>query len=96
MKYVKQQFESKKTPGKMLTRCLPVFDEDFERRASGMTLDNPGFCLACGNEQEGCEPDAERYNCEACDRPMVFGFQQLVIMGLIVTDVTPEMEVHEA
>ena len=22
------------------------------------SLDNPGFCLACGAEAEGCEPDA--------------------------------------
>lgn len=27
------------------------------------TLDNPGFCLACGEEQEGCEPDAREYTC---------------------------------
>ena len=30
------------------------------------TLDNPGLCLACGNEQEGCEPDARKYVCESC------------------------------
>ena len=23
------------------------------------SLDNPGFCLACGAEAEDCEPDAE-------------------------------------
>jgi hypothetical protein len=36
-----------------------------------MTLDNPGFCLASGNEQEGCEPDARGYDCEACGEPQV-------------------------
>ena len=25
------------------------------------TLDNPGICIACGEEQDGCEPDAEKY-----------------------------------
>lgn len=30
------------------------------------SLDNPGFCIACGEEAEGCEPDAREYECEAC------------------------------
>ena len=25
-----------------------------------------GFCIKCGHEQDGCEPDAERYRCEEC------------------------------
>ena len=29
------------------------------------TLDNPGFCLACGAEADGCEPDAEQYRAKA-------------------------------
>ena len=29
------------------------------------TLDNPGLCLACGIENEDCEPDARGYACEA-------------------------------
>lgn len=45
-------------------------------------LDNPGFCLACGNEQDGCEPDARRYVCEACGEPQVYGAQELAIMGV--------------
>ena len=28
------------------------------------TLDNPGICLACGCEADGCEPDAENYTCD--------------------------------
>ena len=35
------------------------------------TLDNPGFCLACGAEADGCEPDAEQYPCESCGEPAV-------------------------
>ena len=30
------------------------------------TLDDPGFCVACGHEQGGCEPDMRRGMCEAC------------------------------
>lgn len=42
-----------------------------ERRAT--SLDNPGFCLTCGHEQEGCEPDARGYECEACGESGVNG-----------------------
>lgn len=43
------------------------------------TLDNPGFCLACGFEQEGCEPDAHNLTCEACGADEVMGAADLLI-----------------
>jgi hypothetical protein len=43
------------------------------------TLDDPGFCLACGNEQGGCEPDARRYRCEACGEKQVYGAAELLL-----------------
>lgn len=48
-----------------------------ERRLS--SLDNPGFCLACGFEQDGCEPDAREYVCEACGETEVFGCEELMM-----------------
>jgi hypothetical protein len=35
------------------------------------TLDNPGFCIACGKEAEACEPDARgtTANSAASPRP---------------------------
>lgn len=45
------------------------------------SLDNPGFCLACGNQQEGCEPDARRYKCEACGELEVYGAEEVFMMG---------------
>lgn len=39
-----------------------------------------GFCLACGAEQDGVEPDAEGYACEICGEPAVEGAQQ-ILMG---------------
>lgn len=45
-------------------------------------VDNPGFCIACGNEQEGCEPDAQGYTCEACGEPEVFGAQEIAMQFL--------------
>ncbi len=44
------------------------------------SLDSPGLCLACGCENEGCEPDARRYQCEACGERQVYGAEELVIM----------------
>lgn len=41
--------------------------------------DHIGFCIACGSEQDGCEPDARRYICEACGQPKVYGAQELLI-----------------
>jgi hypothetical protein len=37
------------------------------------SLYNPGFCLKCGYEQDGCEPDAEGYECENCGEHSVSG-----------------------
>jgi len=42
-----------------------------------------GFCLSCGYMQEGCEPDAREYTCDACDSKQVYGAEELVIMGLV-------------
>jgi len=50
--------------------------EAAERQMFG--TDNPGFCKACGEEQEGCEPDARNYTCEACGLPQVFGASELL------------------
>ena len=40
-------------------------------------LDDPGFCTACGADADGVEPDAERYTCEACEEPAVYGASEL-------------------
>ncbi len=38
-----------------------------------------GFCIACGNEQDGCEPDAREYECESCGEHMVYGAAELML-----------------
>ena len=51
--------------------------------AASERADCPGFCLACGSEQDGCEPDARNYRnyeCEACGANMVFGAAEILIM----------------
>lgn len=50
------------------------------RRAEEST-DNPGFCLGCGEEQEGCEPDARNIICECCGEAKVHGAEEILLMG---------------
>lgn len=42
--------------------------------------ENPGICIACGHDQDGCEPDAREYICEACGEPQVYGAEELLYM----------------
>jgi hypothetical protein len=44
-----------------------------------VALDNPGFCIQCGAEAEGVEPDAREYECESCGEPGVYGAEELFI-----------------
>lgn len=47
------------------------------------SLDNPGICVACGEDAEGCEPDAERYACECCGKRAVYGAEQLLFYVVV-------------
>ncbi len=47
--------------------------------AARTSLDNPGFCICCGTEIEGVEPDARKYACEYCGFPGVYGAEELLI-----------------
>ena len=44
--------------------------------------ESAGFCLACGGECDGVEPDARKYKCEDCGAHKVYGAEELMIMGL--------------
>lgn len=41
-----------------------------------------GFCLACGEEAYGVEPDARKYTCESCERAKVYGAEELILLGI--------------
>jgi hypothetical protein len=43
------------------------------------SLDNPGICINCGEDADGCEPDARQYQCEACGRRAVYGSGELAM-----------------
>jgi predicted RNA-binding Zn-ribbon protein involved in translation (DUF1610 family) len=53
-----------------------VFEAAKRHRAS---LDDPGFCVACGKEAEGVEPDARNYLCESCGDFTVYGAEDLFL-----------------
>lgn len=42
-----------------------------------------GFCVGCGTETSGVEPDARNFHCETCDRPLVFGAEELLFYILL-------------
>lgn len=46
------------------------------------TLSNWGFCTACGEQQDGCEPDACNYKCDACGACQVFGAEEILLRGM--------------
>ena len=43
--------------------------------------DNIGFCLACGEETSGVEPDAREYECDSCGAKAVYGAEELLMQG---------------
>lgn len=43
-------------------------------------LENPGFCIACGEDADGCEPDARNYECDSCGESEVFGASEILMM----------------
>lgn len=38
-----------------------------------------GFCIFCGEETYGVEPDARKYECEVCGAAGVYGAEELLI-----------------
>jgi hypothetical protein len=42
--------------------------------------DHLGFCLACGEEADGCEPDASKYECDVCGEHAVEGAENTLFL----------------
>jgi hypothetical protein len=46
-----------------------------------------GICISCGEWTcGGVEPDAERYTCECCDKPAVYGAEQALVCGFLAIE----------
>jgi len=48
-----------------------------EESQTGMS--DIGFCLSCGAEKYGVEPDAEGYRCDECGEDSVMGAEEILI-----------------
>lgn len=59
-------------------RIVPKLDLD-KVIAACESGDNIGFCIACGAEVSGVEPDMCRGKCESCGEKKVFGAEELII-----------------
>jgi len=48
-------------------------------------LDNNsnGICTKCNTVTDGVEPDAEKYQCDSCEKFAVYGAEQLLILGAL-------------
>jgi predicted RNA-binding Zn-ribbon protein involved in translation (DUF1610 family) len=44
--------------------------------------ENIGFCIACGAEAYGVEPDGREYQCEECGANRVYGAEECLLMGV--------------
>ena len=67
-------------------RIMPTIDPERLLQAAEEQMlgdGNAGFCTACGEERDGCEPDARRYPCEACGANKVYGASELIQMGWV-------------
>lgn len=42
-------------------------------------MENPGFCRACGEDADDCEPDAEGYKCHSCGAMAVDGAENILL-----------------
>lgn len=62
------------------TQYKPAADDVMAAAAGD---ESTGWCLACGAEQSGCEPDMRRGTCDSCQAAKVYGAEELILMGLV-------------
>jgi len=53
--------------------------EDIMEIARTVEGETAGFCMECGEQADGVEPDACGYECQSCGSPSVYGAEELVI-----------------
>ncbi len=44
-------------------------------------MGSTGICLSCGEDRDGCEPDARNYECYECGQNTVFGAEEILLSG---------------
>lgn len=67
---------------RQVERTLDMAKISLERIIEAVAEDDSrGFCLACGADAYGVEPDARGYECEECGEPRVYGAEELLLVG---------------
>ena len=64
----------------------PIHQDSLEDAIKASLFGNgsTGFCISCGYHQvDNMEPDTRNYPCDDCDRPQVFGAEELLQMGYL-------------
>lgn len=62
-------------------RKFPEFDVlEAAVKESMFGMESIGFCLACGADRDGVEPDARNYRCDECGQMAVFGAEEIMLM----------------
>lgn len=79
MKTIQKSIVSSKTGKPIQFVSFEMSQDEFHEADEGSI----GYCIRCGSDCDGCEPDARRYRCEACSKTSVYGTQELLIMGLV-------------
>lgn len=51
-----------------------------------------GYCLHCGEQAYGVEPDACSYECDLCGSHAVYGIEELMMLGHLQIVFEQEME----
>jgi predicted RNA-binding Zn-ribbon protein involved in translation (DUF1610 family) len=46
------------------------------------TLYDWGFCVSCGEQQDGCEIDTRNYECENCGESQLFRAEEVLFMSI--------------
>ena len=65
------------------TLYVPMFDSPEEIQRIMFEDNTQGFCIACGEDAYGVEPDARRYECESCGENKVYGLEEIVMRGWV-------------
>ena len=60
-------------------KTFELTTEEYEN----LVEESGGFCINCGEEAFGVEPDARKYKCENCCENAVYGIEELLLMGRI-------------
>lgn len=61
------------------TYCVPSMEEVM---AACQADEGQGWCIKCGSECFGLEPDARKCECEDCGAAAAYGAEELMLMGL--------------